>query len=294
VNGVLTDSCTPGSPSAELCNGLDDNCNGQVDEGFAPIATTCGVGACTAAGTQSCVNGVLTDSCTPGSPSAELCNGLDDNCNGQVDEGFADGTACDDGDACTQSDTCQNGICAGAPVVCTATDQCHAAGICNPGTGTCSNPNRADGTTCTDGNACTQTDTCHAGVCMGNNPDPACASADLSLKLQGVPAKVKLGRELEYRFKVKNHGPDTATSVMAKFMCSGVAYHLTGTSSGCVVAGSSIVCSLGTLRNGRSVTGEIEIVPDAAGTLSCTARVSSATPDPILTNQSDTEDTRAR
>jgi hypothetical protein len=51
------------------------------------------------------------------------------------------GTACDDGNACTQTDTCQAGVCTGGnPVTCTALDQCHTAGTCNPTTGICSNP----------------------------------------------------------------------------------------------------------------------------------------------------------
>ena len=49
------------------------------------------------------------------------------------------------------------------PVVCTASDQCHAAGICNPATGTCSNPAAPDGTACNDGNGCTTDDTCQRG-----------------------------------------------------------------------------------------------------------------------------------
>jgi choice-of-anchor C domain-containing protein len=43
-------------------------------------------------------------------------------------------------------------------------------GVCEPGTGICSNPAKQDGSTCDDGNACTQTDTCVAGVCTGGNP----------------------------------------------------------------------------------------------------------------------------
>ena len=58
----------------------------------------------------------------------------------------------------------------GTPVVCTASDQCHDAGTCNPATGVCSNPAKPNGTACNDGNACTQTDTCQAGVCTGSNP----------------------------------------------------------------------------------------------------------------------------
>jgi hypothetical protein len=34
----------------------------------------------------------------------------------------------------------------------------------------CTNPAKADGTPCTDGNACTQTDTCQGGACSGANP----------------------------------------------------------------------------------------------------------------------------
>src|SRR5439155_383531 len=80
----------------------------------------------------------------------------------------ANGTACNDGNACTQGDTCQAGTCTGNPVVCTAQDQCHVAGTCDPATGLCSNPAKADGTGCNDGDLCTQGDTCQAGTCTGN------------------------------------------------------------------------------------------------------------------------------
>src|SRR5262249_33267218 len=82
-----------------------------------------------------------------------------------------DGTACTDGNACTQTDTCQAGACVGGnPVVCAASDQCHAVGTCDPSTGACSNPAKPDGAACNDGNACTPTDTCQAGACVGGNP----------------------------------------------------------------------------------------------------------------------------
>ncbi len=78
---------------------------------------------------------------------------------------------CNDGNACT-TDSCNAGVCQNTPipVVCTASDQCHTAGTCDPVTGACSNPAKADGTPCTDGNACTQTDTCQSGSCVGSNP----------------------------------------------------------------------------------------------------------------------------
>ena len=52
-------------------------------------------------------------------------------------------------------------------VVCTAQDQCHVAGTCDPSTGQCSNPAATDGTGCNDSNVCTQNDVCTAGVCGG-------------------------------------------------------------------------------------------------------------------------------
>lgn len=91
---------------------------------------------------------------------------------------LADGQLCDDGNACTQTDTCQAGVCVGAtPVVCAAQDQCHTAGLCDPGTGACSQPAKGDGSACDDGNGCTQTDTCAAGACVGDAP-VVCAAQD--------------------------------------------------------------------------------------------------------------------
>lgn len=76
---------------------------------------------------------------------------------------------CNDHDACT-SDTCTAGVCNHAnAVTCTASDQCHVAGTCDPATGTCSNPAKDNGTACDDGDACTQTDTCQQGTCTGTN-----------------------------------------------------------------------------------------------------------------------------
>ena len=87
------DSCTPGTPAADdsTCNGIDDDCNGPVDEDYVSTPTTCGVGACAATGTTSCVRGQRA--WTParlGRPAADdsICNGIDDDCNGAVDEDY--------------------------------------------------------------------------------------------------------------------------------------------------------------------------------------------------------------
>jgi len=76
------------TPQPEVCNGIDDNCDGQVDEGTLPgVGEKCGngLGACQA-GTIICQNGVLVCNVTS-TPQTEVCNGIDDDCDGIVDDG---------------------------------------------------------------------------------------------------------------------------------------------------------------------------------------------------------------
>src|SRR5207253_2908351 len=89
-----------------------------------------------------------------------------------------DGSACDDRYAGRRDEKGQAGTCTGRePVVCSAADQCHEAGVCNPATGVCSNPTKSDGATCDDRNACTRNGTCQAGTCTGREP-VVCSAAD--------------------------------------------------------------------------------------------------------------------
>ena len=76
------------TPTTEICNNIDDDCNGKVDDGPRPgVGVACGnsLGACMA-GVTACVNGQLV--CTTSSaPKPEVCNGLDDDCDGVIDNG---------------------------------------------------------------------------------------------------------------------------------------------------------------------------------------------------------------
>jgi putative metal-binding protein len=103
-------------PSEETCNGLDDDCDGSVDEGNPPGGGACVLenlsGVC-AAGAYSCATGspVCTQTVFP---SAETCNGTDDDCDGQTDEGLAP-LSCGTGACATTAAACVGGV----PQTCT-------------------------------------------------------------------------------------------------------------------------------------------------------------------------------
>ncbi len=80
--------CDAPAATDELCNGKDDDCDGQTDEGLPtsqPCTTEGDAGSC--AGVSSCkgADGWVCDAPTP---AAEACNGKDDDCDGQTDEDF--------------------------------------------------------------------------------------------------------------------------------------------------------------------------------------------------------------
>ncbi len=94
VNGVEQNTCNPGNPAPNdgVCNAIDDDCDGPVDEEFAVSTTNCGTGVCASTGQTSCTSGVAGNSCVPGTPTAStdvLCNGLDEDCDGATDEEYA-------------------------------------------------------------------------------------------------------------------------------------------------------------------------------------------------------------
>ncbi len=96
VAAGLWGPCTPLSPEPEMCNGLDDDCDGLVDE---EIVEVCVVFGCP--GARACVpesSGQFTE-CRAVSGSPEVCNGMDDDCDGVADEGLGE-LSCGRG-ACT-------------------------------------------------------------------------------------------------------------------------------------------------------------------------------------------------
>ncbi|MBM4780870.1 MAG: hypothetical protein GQE15_24500, partial [Archangiaceae bacterium] len=106
-----------GVPSVEQCNGIDDDCNGLTDEtsnlcmsiaGQSCVSGACtcpagqsvcgascrtlggscaaGVGACRRSGVNVCGGGAVVCNAMPAQPGVEVCNAIDDDCDGTADE----------------------------------------------------------------------------------------------------------------------------------------------------------------------------------------------------------------
>lgn len=150
---AISSSCTP-STYATACAGrvCGTVANGTCAGTFTCLPNTCGAGTCTAAGT-------CTNSCTP---TTETCNGVDDDCDTQVDEGSL----------CT------------TPKTCGGTSGCVCPTACTPGTISCvvHGVNSYE-RKCVSQSGCYITqetlcsDTCINGVGCANSPPAGCNSA---------------------------------------------------------------------------------------------------------------------
>ena len=81
-------ACDASPPSPEVCNGVDDDCDGETDEDLTsqPCTVDNEFGSCP--GEEFCTAG--EPKCVGQEAVAETCNALDDDCDGETDEGFPD------------------------------------------------------------------------------------------------------------------------------------------------------------------------------------------------------------
>ena len=222
---------TPGNPSPETCNGIDDDCDGPIDEDLG--STTCGTAPCQQT-VENCIGGV-PQTCTPGAGGPETCNGIDDDCDGSVDEDLGS-TTCGT-DACQQ--TVQNCI-GGVPQICTPgtggpetcnglDDDCDGSvdedlGSTTCGTDACQRTveNCVGGVpqTCTPGTGSPETCNGIDDDCDGQVDDGVCGFADLRIEFTSVPTNPPVGGGLSPQslgVDVINDGPSVATGVTARF-----------------------------------------------------------------------------
>jgi hypothetical protein len=148
------------TPAVEGCDGLDNDCNGQVDDGLGQ--TVCGVGACQVT-TPNCLNGA-PQTCTPRAPSAEVCDGLDNDCDGQADDNLPPIT-CGVGACQTTVPSCANGVPEGCTPGTPSAEGCD--GLDNDCDGVVDNGNPGGGLPCSTG----LPGACGAGVtsCTGGH-----------------------------------------------------------------------------------------------------------------------------
>jgi hypothetical protein len=188
--------CQLTNKGVETCDGVDNDCNGVVDDGAGGVvytgpANTMGVGVC-AAGIQACQGGKLVDVMPQRLPSAEVCDGVDNDCNGKVDEVvdfLNDDRNCGGcGLVCMAGTHCQQGKCppvtggvdagvppdggvrqdggVGGPDAGTGPGSSISACSTGPGTSVCTDvyQDRANCGAC--GKACAANEYCGGGVCM--------------------------------------------------------------------------------------------------------------------------------
>jgi hypothetical protein len=194
TNRGAVDDCEPGSPISvrdATCDGIDDDCDGAMDEDHPVAPSSCTLGTCQATGELRCMHGALVDTCRARTPSNmdSTCDGIDDDCDGSLDEDFApQTTACGVGvcarggatrcEAGRTLDSCQPGPAAASDATCDRrdddcdgdTDEEYAATTTQCGSGVCHHQGQ---TSCVNGSV---VDSCQAGA--GGAADTSCDGVD--------------------------------------------------------------------------------------------------------------------
>ncbi len=277
VSGLT--ACDAATPAPEICDGLDNNCNGLTDENLG-TQTDCEKHASwngadhVCKGKGECNNGHIVN-CDAATPVPETCNGLDDDCNGLTDDAL-----CDDGNPCT-TDFCNpgDGTCAHTPNSgskcstgnpCSVNDHCDDTGACiagsqkncddgNPctddfcdtGTGDCKHTNNTK--SCEDGDFCTVGDHCSNGACL-SGAQKSCVEENNCRKTTGCDKKT---------------GDCTWSAANENLPCTSTDQCLTGTK-----------CSNGDCTGGADICS-LKSCPVPSGKTFCAAPACSSLPAPL-------------
>lgn len=177
-------------PTTEVCDGIDNDCDDQIDEG---LTRACGIdtGACST-GTQICTAGVWGE-CTGGvTPVQEICDDIDNDCDGETDEDFnlnTDENYCGSCTiACDTDEVCVSGDCVLAGEVdCQNDSDCAGSQVCS--NGVCVIIACFDDEDCDDEQACTLETCSNSGTisssCIYTSVAADCGARECGLSPNG-------------------------------------------------------------------------------------------------------------
>jgi len=132
----------------------------------------------------------------------------------------------------------------------------------------------------------------------GNNSDSETTSvqlveADLSVTKFGPAGAVSQSANIVYDITVRNVGPGDATGVeVTDVVPDGTSYVSAGASQGsCAETAGTVTCDLGDLADGEHAEVTLTVQADEAGNVDNTVTVSSDSPDPDESDNTDSEST---
>ncbi len=114
------------------------------------------------------------------------------------------------------------------------------------------------------------------------------ASANLSLTKSDAPDPVLVGQPLTYSLTTQNAGPSAAPAVqLTDTLPAEVTFNSATPSQGsCSHSSGTVTCALGTIASGANATVSIQVTPQAQGSITNQASVTTTAIDPVLTNNS--------
>ena len=122
---------------------------------------------------------------------------------------------------------------------------------------------------------------------FGVAPSPL---ADMVTSLTQPSSSVRQNQGFQYTVTARNQGPATAATVYLTVTLP-ASFTLVSTPTGCTYARGTVKCPLNTLAGGQVKTITLPVKPTVKGRFSATARTTSATSDPNVSNNAATRTT---